>query len=140
MNENRPTWHTIWMSIASIIAQRSYDGRLKVGTIIVSSDNTTVLSIGFNGNYAGGPNEPSSNEEGKSEFLHSEINALLKCDFHFHKDKILYVTHFPCRMCCKAIINSGIKTVIYNEEYRDMSGLSFFKDANINVLHHSELI
>tara|TARA_Y100000310_G_C20579184_1_gene762087 strand:+ start:57 stop:539 length:483 start_codon:yes stop_codon:yes gene_type:complete len=136
----RPSWHETWMNIAKVISHRSYDKRLKVGAIIISADNTTVLSVGYNGNYMGGPHIPTSDVQGESEFLHCEINALLKCDYHFHKKKIMYITHFPCRMCCKALINGGVKRVIYEAQYRDMSGITFLRDANIEVYSLKEIL
>lgn len=126
-------WHETWMKVAEVIAQQSYDPRMKVGAIIVASDNSTVISIGYNGNYRNGPNKPDSPVEGESGFIHSELNAIIKCDYHFHKEKIMYVTHFPCQMCCKAIINAGIKTVIYKDCYRDMGGIEFFNIANVEA-------
>ena len=129
----RPTWDEVWSSVALKIAERSIDSRLKVGTIVVTDDNTQVLAVGYNGNYAGGPNKSESQEPGQSGLIHAEINALLKLDYNNPKQKKIYVTHFPCRMCAKAIVNSGIKTVIYAQDYRDMSSLDIFKDAGIVV-------
>ena len=53
----RPTWDSIWMDFAHLISKRSYDPRYQVGAVIVTDDNTQVLSVGYNGNYAKGPNE-----------------------------------------------------------------------------------
>lgn len=127
----RPTWPETWMAIARTIAARSCDPRLKVGAIIVSSDNTQMLSGGYNGNYAGGPNEHESPEPGQSGFIHAEINALIKLDFNFSKKKHMYLTHSPCRMCAKCIINAGIAQVIYGEEYRDPSGVQLLHSAKV---------
>ncbi len=129
----RPSWDEVWMETAALISQRSYDPRHQVGTIVVSDDNTQVLAVGYNGNYSGGPNEVESTTPGESGMIHAEINALLKLDYNNPKRKKLYVTLSPCRMCAKAIINSGIDEVIYSEEYRDSSGLNVLKDAGINV-------
>jgi dCMP deaminase len=119
------------METARTIARRSIDPRNKVGTVIVSDDNTQVLSVGYNGNYAGGPNEVESTEPGDSGCIHAEINALLKLDYNNPKRKIMYVTLSPCRMCAKAIINAGIDEVIYQEEYRDISSLEILSDASV---------
>ena len=127
----RPSWDEIWMGFANLVSERSYDPRHKVGSVIVTDDNTQVLSIGYNGNYTGGPNEAESTEPGKSGMLHAEINALLKLDYNNPKDKRLYLTLSPCRMCAKAIVNSGINEVIYLEQYRDASGLDILRDAGI---------
>ena len=67
------------------------------------------------------------------KFLKPEINALLKCDYNNPKGKKVYVTLSPCRACCKAMINGGIKEVIYLEEYRDISGFDFLKGANVKI-------
>ena len=129
----RPEWDEIWMSFASLISERSYDPRHKVGAVIVTSDMTQVLSIGYNGNYSGGPNEVESDLPGQSGMLHAEINALLKCDYNNPKDKVMYITLSPCRMCAKAIINSGVKEVVYNEEYRDLSGVCLLQSCGIKT-------
>ena len=119
------------MKTAKIIAQRSYDPRHQVGAIVVTDDNTQVLAVGYNGNYSGGPNEVESTEPGESGLIHAEINALLKLDYNNPKSKKMYVTLLPCRMCAKAIINSGIKEVIYGELYRDTSSLELLSSQNV---------
>ena len=129
----RPSWHETWMSVARVISERSYDTNLKVGAIIVSDDNTRMLSAGYNGNYAGGPNIRESDEPGQSGFLHAEINCIIKCDYNFSKKKVMYVTHSPCRNCCKVIVNAGISSVFYNIDYRDTSGLHILKECGISV-------
>ena len=131
----RPSWDEVWLETAALISQRSYDPRHQVGTVVVSEDNTQVLAVGYNGNYAGGPNEVESTIPGESGMIHAEINALLKLDYNNPKKKKLYVTLSPCRMCAKAIVNSGIDEVIYSEEYRDTSGLDVLRDAGIEVRH-----
>lgn len=136
----RPSWPATWMSIAKEISKRSYDPVLKVGAIIVSEDNTRMLSVGYNGNYRGGPNERESDEPGLGGLLHAEVNALVKCDFNFHKKKYMYVTHSPCRHCAKLIVNAEISRVIYDELYRDISGIELLKSAGIDVLSLSDVI
>ena len=129
----RPTWDEVWSTVAYKIAERSIDPRLKVGTIVVTNDNTQVLAVGYNGNYAGGPNESESQEPGQSGLIHAEINALLKLDYNNPKQKKIYVTHFPCRMCAKAIVNAGITEVIYNKKYEQSDGLEILIGAGIIV-------
>lgn len=136
----RPEWPETWMNIARAIAERSYDPRLKVGAIIVSDDNTQMLSMGYNGNYKGGPHVHDSTEPGQSGFIHAEVNALVKCDFNFHKKKHMYVTHSPCRSCSKLIINAGISRVIYDLEYRDVSGLEMMRSVGIDVMNINDAI
>ena len=133
--DTRPSWDTIWMEMAHSISRRSYDPNYKVGAIVVSADNTSVLALGYNGNYAGGPNERDSPARGKSGLIHAEVNALLKMDYHNHKRKIMYVTHSPCLMCAKAIINAGIDEVVYATEYDYENSVKLLSDAGVVSRH-----
>lgn len=117
--------------MAQTIAQRSHDDRYQVGAVVVTEDNTQVLSVGYNGNYSGGPDCAESDEPGQSGLLHAEINALLKLDYNNPKRKILYVTMSPCAMCAKAIVNAGVKEVIYENIYRDASGLEILNRVGV---------
>lgn len=136
----RVSWPAVWMNVAHEIAERSYDPRRKVGAIIVSGDNTQVLSVGYNGNYKGGSHEPDSLEPGKSGFIHAEVNALLKCDFNSFKEKHMYVTTMPCINCAKCIINAGIDVVVYDETYRDQTGVELLMSVGIVVRSLNEAI
>lgn len=130
---DRPTWDEVWMEMAHIISRRSYDPRHQVGTVIVTKDNTQVLSVGYNGNHTGGPNEVESTVPGESGMIHAEINALLKMDYNNPKGKTMYVTLSPCRMCAKAMVNAGIDRVVYDQEYRITTGLDVLRDSGIDV-------
>ena len=129
----RPSWDQIWMDFAENISKRSYDSRFQVGSVVVTEDNCQVLAVGYNGNYAGGPNEVESNIPGESGMLHAEINALIKLDYNNPKNKKMYLTLSPCKMCAKAIINAGIKEVFYKEAYRDLSGIDLLLETGIKV-------
>lgn len=130
---NRPNWNKIWMQMAETIALRSHHPTFKVGALIVTSDNTQVLSLGYNGNAKGMKNVPRSEEPGRSGLLHAEINALLKLDYNNPKDKVMYLTLSPCENCAMAIINSGIKKVVFKQKYRDDSGIKMLENAGIEV-------
>lgn len=130
-NDVRPCWDEVWMNVTKNISERSHHPDFKVGAIIVSEDNTQVLSVGYNGNAAGLVNSVESNEPGCSGLIHAEINALLKLDYNNPKNKKMYLTLSPCDYCAKCIVNSGIKEIIYLEEYRDIKGIRILKDANI---------
>lgn len=136
----RPTWPETWMTVAKTMAQRSYDPRLQVGAIIVSEDNTQMLSVGYNGNYKGGPHVHESAEAGKSGFIHAEANSLVKCDFNFAKKKHMYVTHMPCRDCSKLIINAEIARVVYCFPYRNPSGVELLKSVGVEVFTMAEAV
>ena len=129
----RPSWDEIWMRFATNIAERSIDPRYKVGAVVVTSDNTQVLSIGYNGDEAGGANKVESTVPGQSGCIHAEINALIKLDYNSPKRKKMYVTLSPCKMCAKAVINAGISEVIYDNDYRDDAGLLLLRSAGTIV-------
>ena len=135
LRKRRPGWDEIWMGCAYSMAKRSYDPRYQVGAVVVAEDNTQVLAIGYNGNYAGGPNEAESAIPGESGMIHAEINALLKMDYNNPKRKKLYVTMSPCKMCAKSIVNAGIDEVVYAEKYRDPTGIEILHKTGIIVRH-----
>lgn len=130
----RPQWNDIWISLTQLVAQRSHDPRLKVGCVVVTEDNTTVLGLGYNGDESGGENKPDSLEAGKSGFIHAEANALLKVNFGDYRHKKMYLTHSPCVVCARMIVNSGIKKVIYLEDYRDANGLQILRKSGIETI------
>ena len=129
----RPSWDDVWSSFATTISKRSIDPCFKVGAVVVTEDNTQVLSVGYNGDQAGGSNEVESLEPGQSGCIHAEINALIKLDYNNPKKKKMYVTLSPCKMCAKAIVNANINEVVYLEKYRDESGLLLLVNAGIQV-------
>lgn len=131
---NRPNWDEIWMSLAKHVAQRSCDPRNKVGAVIVTEDNTCVLGLGYNGDEKGGNNQVDSMEPGMSGFIHAEANALIKANFGDSRHKKLYVTLTPCPVCARMIVNAGITTVFYAEEYRNLKGIEILKKSGIKVV------
>jgi dCMP deaminase len=123
------------MNVARGLAyDRSHDPRLQVCAIVVPEDNTGILAMGYNGDYRGGPNAIESLDPGKSGTIHAEQNALVKCPFHFPMKKHMYLTHSPCIMCSKLIINAGLSRVVYDQQYRDLTGLDLLRSAGIEVM------
>ena len=130
----RPKWDEIWIEFAESISRRSVDPKHKVGSVIVNSENTQVLSIGYNGDQKGGPNQRESLEAGHSGFIHAEINSLIKRDYNNSCSKKMYLTLSPCEVCAKAIVNAGIDEVIFVELYGDgLPGLDILNKAGIVV-------
>ena len=121
-----------------MISNRSVDPKHKVGVVIVTDDNTQVLSVGYNGDQKGGPNCRESLERGRSGFIHAEINALIKCDYNHPKRKKMNMTLSPCDVCAKAIINAGIEEVVYLDVYPESDGINILKNAGVMVRRHSD--
>ncbi len=136
---SRPTWDEVWSDVVFNISRRSPDPSFKVAAIVVTDDNTQLLSLGYNGDHAGGSNNRESELPGESGFIHAEVNALIKLDFNSPKRKKMYVSLSPCRMCAKAIVNARIDEVVYIDEYRDLSGVELLKNAGIKVRRLSEV-
>ena len=132
--KQRPEWDEIWIEFAKSIAKRSVDPKHKVGSVVVNSENTQVLSIGYNGDQKGGPNVRESLSQGGSGFIHAEINSLIKMDYNNPCKKKMYLTLSPCEVCSKAIVNAGIDEVIFVELYGDgLPGLDILSNAGIKV-------
>jgi len=133
---SRPGWDKIWMNFAHSIAERSCDSKYKVGAVIVNSENTQVLSVGYNGDQKGGSNKRDSTETGQSGFIHAEINALIKMNYNNPCKKKMYLTLSPCEVCAKAIVNADIKEVIYSEHYKHgKKGIKILNEAGIKVIN-----
>lgn len=113
------TWDQYFMGIALLSAQRSKDPSTSVGACIVSDDNK-ILSLGYNGMPIGcSDDEYPWEREGEpldTKYLyvcHAELNAMLNYSGTDMKGSKIYTTLFPCNECTKAIIQAGIKEVIY---------------------------
>lgn len=130
---DRPSWDQVWADVVRNVSRRSPDPSFKVAAIVVTEDNTQLLSLGYNGDHTGGPNCRESEVPGESGFIHAEVNALIKLDFNSPKRKKMYVSLSPCRMCAKAIVNARIDEVVYLDKYRDLSGVELLHGAGVKV-------
>ena len=132
---SRPAFESIYMKLAWELSARSTCSRLKVGTVITSTDFRKVLSIGYNGNAAGLPNHCDRDEPGNCGCLHSEENAVINCDSPWYVEKIVFVTHLPCVMCAKRLINlQNVKIVYYEKDYRKRDAIELFKKSGIKIV------
>ena len=102
-SDTRPSFETIYMKLAETLAARSTCKRLKVGTVITSTDYRKVLAVGYNGNATGLPNACDREDPGNCGCLHSEENAVINCDAPRSIEKIVFVTHLPCVQCAKRL-------------------------------------
>lgn len=134
MKDNRPSWDEIWMNFAHEIAKKSPDPKHKIGSVIVTEDNTSMW-CGFNSDEVNGDNKRFSMKSGCSTFIHSETNAMLHLDFSDQRPKKMYLTHSPCIVCSRMIVNARtIKKVIYYQEYdTDLRGFEILKKHDIIV-------
>lgn len=113
------SWDDYFMGVALLAAERSKDPSTQVGACIVDEDNR-ILSTGYNGFPQGCSDEEfpwNRNEnEGETKYkfvVHAELNAILNSRGKSLVNSRLFVTLFPCHECAKAIIQTGVKEVIY---------------------------
>jgi len=132
----RPTFEKIYLELASKLAERSTCKRLKVGTVITSTDYRKVLAVGYNGNATGLHNGCDREEPGNCGCLHSEENAVINCDSPRHVEKVVFVTHLPCIQCAKRLINLGnVKKIFYATEYRIKDSIAVLQSVGIEISH-----
>lgn len=124
--EDYISWDEYFMGVAKLSGMRSKDPHSQVGACIVSQDNK-ILSMGYNG-FPNGCSDDDFPWEREGEpfdtkyfyVTHSELNAILNYRGGSLEGAKLYVTLFPCNECAKAIIQAGIKTIVYeSDKYRD---------------------
>lgn len=128
------TWDQYFMGVAMLSAQRSKDENTQVGACIVNEENK-ILSMGYNGMPTGcNDDEMPWEREGNpldTKYLyvcHAELNAILNYGGGSLKGARVYTTLFPCNECTKAIIQSGIKEVIYlSDKYADSDSVKASK-------------
>ena len=119
------SWDEYFMGIAELSARRSKDPSTQVGACIVD-DNNKIMSVGYNGMPKACSDDefPWDREGGQLEtkyffVCHAELNAILNYRGGSLEGSRIYATLFPCNECAKAIIQSGIKTVIYDSDKYD---------------------
>ena len=123
-----------YLKMAKIWASNSYCKRRQVGALLVK-DNM-IISDGYNGTPAGFENVcEDENGVTKPYVLHAEANALTKVakSGNSAEGATLYVTASPCLECSKLIIQSGIRRVVYSDEYRLDDGIKLLRRAGIEV-------
>ena len=127
--EDYLTWDEYFMGVAILSSQRSKDPSTQVGACIVSSNNK-ILSMGYNGFPKGCSDDEfpwtkihAVDDPYNAKYFystHAELNAILNYRGGTLEGAKIYVTLFPCNECAKALIQAGIKTLIYfSDKYKD---------------------
>lgn len=144
--QTRPSWDEYFFEIAQIVAKRSTCLRRRVGAILVKDKR--ILATGYNGAPsnikhcldAGCIREskkvPSGERHELCRGIHAEQNLIIQAAYHGISiaGSILYCTNFPCSICAKMLINSGIKKILYQEGYADSLSEELIKEARIEVV------
>ncbi len=155
----RPAWGEYFLNLTDVVGHRSNCLRQPVGAVLVQG--TYIIATGYNGTpmntkncNEGGCERCAKRHDGLiKEYedkelcvcVHAEQNALLQSAYHgvATQDTTLYSTLMPCLQCAKALINAGVKEVIYREDHyekghEDNLGKKLLKQAGIKVVHFSK--
>lgn len=136
VEEKQRKYDVAYLRMASEWAKLSHCKRKQVGALIVRDG--MIISDGYNGTPSGFENCcEDANYLTHWYVLHAEANALTKVAKSTNNANggTLYITLSPCKDCCKLILQSGIKRVVYLDEYKDIEGVSFLRKNGIEIVH-----
>ena len=147
LSRERPTWDEYFMGTAELTAKRSTCLRRNVGAVIVQDRH--IVATGYNGaprgidhcdNRGGCLREelgiPSGERHELCRALHAEQNAIIQAATFGHSIEggTIYITHAPCVICSKMIINAGIKKIIVGAEYPDEFSVGILEEAGLKIV------
>lgn len=143
---NRPSWDEYFMQMAELTAKRSTCLRRNVGAIIVKDKH--IIATGYNGAPKGLPHceelggclreklgIPSGERHELCRALHAEQNAIIQAATlgQSIEGATIYVTHQPCIICAKMIINAGIQRIVVRSGYPDKMSEDMVNEANLRI-------
>ena len=145
--DNRPGWDEYVMDFAVLTAKRSTCLRRQVGAVIVQDKH--VIATGYNGAPKGLEHcaerggclreelgVPSGEKHELCRALHAEQNAIIQAATlgHSIEGASIYITHQPCVICAKMIINAGIERIVVREGYPDELAVQILKEAGLKIV------
>jgi dCMP deaminase len=145
VEDTRPGWDEYFISIANVVSSRSTCLRRKVGAVIVRERQ--IVSTGYNGAPKGTPHcletgclrekhgVPSGERHEICRGSHAEINAIAQAAAmgSATAGSVIYCTHEPCSFCTKALINAGIRRIVFVNHYPDPIASLIREEAGIEV-------
>ena len=153
VEDNRISWDEYFMEMAKLAAKRSTCLRRQVGAVIVQDKH--VVATGYNGAPKGIPhcaemggcyreknNVPSGERHELCRALHAEQNAIMQAATYAQgiDGATIYITHQPCVICAKMIINAGIERIVVNEGYPDQMSVDILEEAGLRIVKLQDLI
>lgn len=145
--DKRPSWDEYFMGMAKLTSQRSTCLRRKVGAVIVKDKH--IIATGYNGAPRGLShcaelggclreelNVPSGQRHELCRAIHAEQNAIIQAATlgQSIEGASIYITHQPCSICSKMIINAGIDRIVVDEGYPDELATNLLEEAGIKVV------
>ena len=135
MTEHRPTWDEYFTQIVKVAASRSSCKRLNVGCLLVKDNR--IISQGYNGFLPGCPHKSIVRNNHEQSTVHAEQNAIADCAKRGAscENSTAYITHYPCIICCKLLLASGIKKIKYINDYKNDELVSeYCKDCSVDII------
>lgn len=134
--QNRPSWDEYFTQIVKVTSERSPCERLQVGCLIVRDNR--IISQGYNGFLPGCQHKSIVRDGHEQATIHAEQNAVADCAKRGVScdDGIAYITHYPCIMCCRLLLASGIKTIKYLHDYKnDELVVNFCNEMDVEIIN-----
>ena len=131
---DRPDWDTYFKEIVQVTSRRSPCERLKVGCLLVKDNR--IISQGYNGFLPGCIHKSLVRDGHEQATVHAEQNALCDCAKRgvSCKDSTAFVTHYPCIICTRLLLASGISSIKYIDDYKNDELVKYFCDQlNVNI-------
>lgn len=131
---SRPNWNEYFKEIVQITAKRSPCERLHVGCLFVKDNR--IISQGYNGFLPGCEHKSIIRDDHEQATIHAEQNCIADCAKRGVSSEgcIAYITHYPCIICCRLLLASGIKIIKYINNYKNDELVEYFcKNMNIEI-------
>lgn len=132
---DRPNWDTYFKKIALVTKERSPCERLQVGCVLVKENR--IVSQGYNGFLPGCPHKSVVRDNHEQATVHAEQNAIADCAKRgvSCEGATAYITHYPCIICTRLLLASGIQEIKYIEEYKvDELVYRFAYQSGVNLI------
>jgi len=132
----RPSWNEYFKEIVLATAKRSPCERLKVGCLLVRENR--IISQGYNGFLPGCPHNSITRDEHEQATVHAEQNAICDCAKRgvSCNEAIAYITHYPCLICTRLLLASGISKIYYIHEYKKDELVDIFaKQKQVDMIN-----
>lgn len=135
MSNQRPDWDQYFSRIVNVTSERSPCHRLKVGCLLVKDNR--IISQGYNGFLPGCPHKSIVRDNHEQATVHAEQNAIADCAKRGANcdDSTAYITHYPCIICARLLLASGIKEIKYlNDYHNDKLVEVFSSQCNVKII------
>jgi dCMP deaminase len=132
--DERPTWDEYFKEIVQVTSKRSACRRLKVGCVLVLENR--IVSQGYNGFLPGCSHDSVVRDGHEQATVHAEQNAICDCSKRGVSclDCIAYITHYPCLVCTRLLLASGIKEIKYINDYKNDELVDLFcSQMNVSI-------